>query len=264
VVNSAFKAQKKYDLFGYIDRVPYEGVRKAIGEHMVKSMFTIPHVTHTDLIDITALADLREKQKKEAEKEGLKLTYLAYILKACVLALQEHPYLNSSLEEAPVQNQNSAGQPSQIILKKYFNIGLAVDTEVGLMVPVLKGADKKPLFQLAKEIAELAEKARSRKINPMDMKGGTFTITNVGSSGGGWFFTPVINYPEAAILGLGMMQEMPRFSANTDSKKKPDVENRKMLPVSLSFDHRIVDGAEAARFVNKLKSLLEQPETWSE
>lgn len=244
VVKSGIKSVKKYDLFGYVDRAPYDSVRKAVGDHMVKSMFTIPHVTHTDLADVNDLFKIREKEKIKAEKEGIKLTFLPFFLKATVAALKKHPYVNASLDE----------QEGVIILKKYFNIGMAVDTEAGLMVPVIKGVDKKSIFQLAKEIKELAEKARSRKINPMDFKGGTFTITNIGSAGGGLYATPVINFPEAAILGTGMIQDMA-------VPRNGKVVIRKMLPLSLSFDHRIFDGAEAARFVMTLRSYLEAPDS---
>ncbi len=242
VIKSGIKAVKKYDLFGYIDRAPYDGVRKAVGDHMVKSVQTAPHVTHMDSVDVTNLWNLREKQKKEAEKDGIKLTFLAYILQATVAALQKFPYMNAMLDE----------ENKEIIMKKYYNIGIAVDTEAGLMVPVLKGADKKPLFNIAKEISDLAKKARTRKINPMDFKGGTFTITNVGSAGSGEYFTPVINFPEAAILGVGLIKDVPTA---VDGK----VLIRKILYLSLSFDHRIIDGADAAAFVKVLKELLENP-----
>jgi pyruvate dehydrogenase E2 component (dihydrolipoamide acetyltransferase) len=241
--SSALKISKKYDLFGYVDRVKYDGVRKAVGDHMVKSVFTIPHVTHTDLADATKLFKIREREKKAAEKKGIKLTFLPFIIKAVIAGLKEHPYLNATLDE-------SAGE---IIVKKYFNIGIAVDTQAGLMVPVIKGADKKSILDIAKEIADLAEKARGRKLNAMDMKGGTFTITNIGSAGGGWFATPVINYPQSAILATGMIQDMA-------VPRKGKVAIRKILPLSLAFDHRVCDGAEAARFVNTLKAHLEDPD----
>jgi pyruvate dehydrogenase E2 component (dihydrolipoamide acetyltransferase) len=242
VVKKEFKQVKKFDFFGYIDRVPYDGIRKTIGDHMVKSVYTIPHVTHTDFADVTDLVTLRQKEKVKAEKEGIKLTYLAYITKAIVAGLQNHPFLNATLDE----------EEGVIIQKKYYNIGIAVDTEAGLMVPVVKGADQKPVLQIAKEIEELAQKARDRKLNAMDMKGGTFTITNIGSAKSGWFATPVINYPESAILGVGMIQEMGR-------PVNGKLEIRSMLPLSVAFDHRVLDGAEAARFTNTLKEHLENP-----
>lgn len=240
VIKAGMKAVKKYDLFGYIDRAPYEGVRKAVGEHMVKSAQTAPHVTHMDTADVTGLWATREAAKKDAEKQGVKLTFLAYILQALCEALKKHPFLNAMLDEAG----------GEILLRKYYNIGIAVDTEAGLMVPVLKAADRKELLQIAKEISDLAEKARTRKINPMDFKGGTFTVTNVGSAGSGKFFTPVINFPEAAILGIGMIEDTPVVRGGK-------VEVRKMMYLSLSYDHRILDGAEAARFMKDLKELLE-------
>lgn len=240
VIKSGIKAVKKYDLFGYIDRTPYDGVRKAVGDHMVKSVQTAPHVTHMDTADVTDLWAKREAEKKEAEKQGIKLTFMAYILQVLCEALKKHPFLNAMLDE----------ENREIIMRKYYNIGIAVDTEAGLMVPVLKGADRKELFAIAKEIVELAEKARTRKINPMDFKGGTFTVTNVGSAGSGKFFTPVINFPEAAILGIGMIEDTPVV-------RNGKVEVRKMMYLSLSYDHRILDGAEAARFMKTLKDLLE-------
>jgi len=253
VVKAGLKAVKKYDMFGYVDRLPYDGVRKAIGDHMVKSVFTIPHVTHTDLADVTDLFALREKEKVNAEKDGVKLTFLPYFIKAVVAGLQKHPSLNASLDE----------EEGQIVLKKYYNIGIAVDTEHGLMVPVIKRAEGKSIMELAKEIAELAQKARDRKLNAMDMKGGTFTITNIGSAGSGWFATPVINFPEAAILGTGMIQDMAvpmqvKAGAKAGAPGGAGViVARKMLPLSCAFDHRILDGAEAARFTKTVKDFLE-------
>ncbi len=232
VVKEGLKQNKKFDFFGYIERAPYDGERKAVGEHMVKSMFT------------TDLWALREKAKVKAEIDGIKLTFLPYFISAAAAALQKHPYVNAELNE----------EERVIILKKYYNIGIAVDTEEGLMVPVIKGAEKKSINDLAKEIDDLAQKARTRKINPMDMKGGTFTITNIGSAGGGWFATPVIHYPQAAVLATGMIMDM---AVPVNGK----VEIRKMLPLSLAFDHRIFDGAEAARFVNALKELLGNPKS---
>lgn len=243
VTKAGLKAVKKYDLFGYIDHVKYDSVRKAVGDHMVKSMSTIPHVTHTELVDVNKLWKIREKEKVKAEKQNIKLTFLPFFIKAVIAGLKKHPFLNASLDETV----------PEIILKKYYNIGIAVDTEAGLMVPVIKGADKKSILELAKEILELAEKARNRKLNSMDMKGGTFTITNIGSAGGGFLATPVINFPEAAILGTGMIQDMP-------VARNGKVVIRKILPLMVSFDHRILDGAEAARFAMTLKEHLEDPD----
>jgi pyruvate dehydrogenase E2 component (dihydrolipoamide acetyltransferase) len=233
---------KKYDLYGYVDRIPLRGVRRSIAKAMVKSKYTAPHVTAMDEADVTELWKIREKEKKAAEKKGIKLTLLPFIIKAVVAGLKEHPYVNATLDD----------ENEEIILKKYYNIGMATDTPEGLMVPVVKGASGKPIFQMAEELAQLAEKARNRTIDLADLKGGTFTITNYGAFGG-IYGTPIINHPEVAILGIGKIQE------------KPMVRNgkaviRKILPLSLSFDHRVVDGAEAARFLNTIISHLEDPD----
>ncbi|MEK7146167.1 MAG: dihydrolipoamide acetyltransferase family protein, partial [Patescibacteria group bacterium] len=228
----AMKKVRKYDMWGYVDHVPYKGMRKAIGDAMVKSAMTTAPVTQTELADITDLVALRKKEKVEAEKEGIKLTYLAYIMKALQGALEVHPMLNATLDDAN----------ADIVVKKYYNFGFAVDTGDGLLVPVIKRVNQKKLFEIAKEIDDLAEKARSRKIDPMELKGGGFTITNIGSIGG-LFATPVINHPEVAILGLGRLHEAPLV-------REGKIEARWALPLSLTYDHRVIDGAEAARFMN--------------
>jgi pyruvate dehydrogenase E2 component (dihydrolipoamide acetyltransferase) len=233
---------KKYDFYGYIDHIPLRGVRRAIAKAMVKSKYTAPHVTAMDEADVTALWTIKEKEKKNAEKKGVKLTILPFIIKAVMAGLKEHPYLNASLDD----------ENGEIILKKYFNIGVAVDTPEGLMVPVVKNADDKSILQLAEELTQLAEKARNRTIDLADMKGGTFTITNYGAVGG-MYGTPIINHPEVAILGVGRMKETPVV-------KDGKIETRKMLFLSLSFDHRVVDGAEAARFLNMIIARLEDPD----
>ncbi len=235
------KVTKKYDMYGYLERIPLKGIRKAVALNMVKSKFTIPHVTHTEEADVTHLVEIRESLKELAKEHGIHLTYLPFIIKAVIEGLRKYPYLNATLDE----------QESEIILKKYYNIGLAVDVEGGLIVPVIKIADSKSIFELAKEIEILANKAKDRKLDLQDMKGGTFTITNVGSIGG-IFATPIINYPEAAILAPGRIHERPVVKDNS-------IVIRKIMPISLSFDHRIVDGAYAARFTNEVKTYLENP-----
>jgi pyruvate dehydrogenase E2 component (dihydrolipoamide acetyltransferase) len=209
---------------------------------MVRSKYTAPHVTATDEVDITRLVDLREREKEKAAKKGIHLTYLPFVIKAVVAGLQEHPFVNASLDD----------ETEEIILKKYFSIGVAVDTKDGLMVPVVKNAQDKSILQLADELTKLSEKARSRSIDLADLKGGTFTITNYGAVGG-IYGTPIINYPEVAILGLGKIQEKPVVVGGK-------IEVRKILPLSLSFDHRVVDGAEAARFLNTVIDHLEDPD----
>jgi pyruvate dehydrogenase E2 component (dihydrolipoamide acetyltransferase) len=188
-----------------------------------------------DEADVTELWKIREKEKKAAEKKGIKLTILPFIIKAVLAGLKEHPYLNATLDD----------EDEEIILKKYYNIGVATDTPEGLMVPVVKNANDKSILQLAEELTQLAEKARSRTIDLADLKGGTFTITNYG--------TPIINHPEVAILGTGKIKDMP---VAMDGK----IEIRKILFLALSFDHRVVDGAEAARFLNTVIARLEDPD----
>lgn len=233
------KITKKYDMYGYLERVPLRGIRKATAIKMTEFL-QVPAVTHMDEIDVTELVKLREKEKKIALKKKIKLSYLPFIVKAVIESLKLHPYLNSSLEG------------DEIVLKKYYNIGIAADTPEGLLVPVLKIADSKTLIQIAKEIQELAEKAVERKLDLADLKGSTFSITNIGVLGGK-FATPATNYPEAAILAIGKIYDK---VTTLDGKK---IVIRKTLPLSLTFDHRILDGAEAARFVNDIKKFLEDP-----
>ena len=231
-----------FEKYGEILKIPLKGMRKTIAEKMTESYTKIPHVTHTDEADVTELSRVREKEKTVAENFGIHLTYLPFIIKALLAALKEHPYINSSLDD----------ESNEIIVKKYFNVGIAIQTSDGLMVFVVKKVDDKSIIELAKEIQDLSDKARARRIAIEDLKGGTITITNYGSIGG-IFGTPIINYPEAAILGLGKIQEKPVVK---DSK----IVVRKILPLSLTFDHRILDGAEAAAFMNDLIKRLEDPD----
>ena len=224
------------------ERIPIKGIRKTIGERMAKSLFTAPHVVSMDEADVTELVVLREKEKKTAQDKGVKLTYLAFIIKAATVALNQHPYLNASLDP----------QKNEIVLKHYYNIGIAVDTPEGLMVPVIKNADKKSIMELAKETEKLSEESRTRKIKLSDLKGNTFTITNIGSIGG-LFSTPIINPPDVAILGVHRIRDMP-VAINDEIKI------RKILPLVLSFDHRVLDGAQAARFMNTLIDHLRDPD----
>ncbi len=237
--------KKKYDIYGMIQRLPYKGVRKSTGKLVSKSYLTAAHVTHTDEADVTELVKLRKKEKVKAEKQGIHLTFLPYIMKACISSLKKHPSLNALLDE----------EGEEIILKQYYNIGIAVSAKGNLFVPVVKGADQKGLFDIAKEIAELSDKVKKRTIDLGDMKGGTFTITNVGSAGG-IFATPIINYPEAAILALGRIRKKPVVMSISG---KDEIIVRHILPISVTFDHRILDGAEAALFTNDLIAQLEDP-----
>ena len=238
--HTGIKVVRKYDFFGYIDRAPLHGVKKTVANKMSESIFTAAQLTNMHEADATELAALREKEKQAYEKEGVKLTFMPYIVKAVSLCLQNHPYLNASLEG------------EEIVLKKYYNIGIAADSEEGLFVPVVKGAQAKDIKIIAKEISKLTEEVHSRKVNIMDLKGGTFTISNLGSVGVE-FFTPIINYPESAILGVGRLIEKPIV-------RNSKIEIRKMIPLSLTYDHRIVDGAQAARFMMDVIKRLENCE----
>jgi len=240
-VSSLISVQKKYDQFGYIEKIPLKGVRKIIAQNMIKSLRQTASVTSMEDIDVTKLWALRQREKEHFKIEGIKLTFMPFVIKALISALQKHPILNSSLEG------------EEIIVKKYFNIGVAVQTDVGLMVPVVKIAEKKSIAEIAREISELAEKARARTIDVMDLRGSTFTITNYGSVGG-TYGTPIINPGESAILGLGRIFDRVVLDSNGN------IRNAKILPVSLTFDHQILDGAQAADFLKTLKELLEEPE----
>lgn len=223
------------------ERVPLKGIRKAIAKAMVKSKYTAPHVTVFDEVDVTELVAMRKEAKPLAEERGLKLTYLPFIVKAVVAGLKKFPELNASIDD----------EKQEIIYKKYYNIGIATSTEEGLLVPVVKAADRKSIFEIAGEISELAKKARDRKATADELKGSTFSITNIGSAGG-MFFTPVINHPEVAILGVGRISEKPVV-------KNGEIVVGQVLALSLSFDHRLIDGEPAQRFVNYVKQLLENP-----
>jgi 2-oxoglutarate dehydrogenase complex dihydrolipoamide succinyltransferase (E2) component len=214
--------------------VPLRGIRKTIAERMVKSKETTAQVTHVDEADMTELVLLREAFKGSAEKRKVHLTYLPFIIKALVPALKEFPFLNASLDEAS----------GNIILKKYYNIGIATDTDQGLVVPVVKDVDAKDMFELSGEIEALADKARKGQLALDEVRGSTFTITNVGAIGG-LFATPIINLPEVAILGLHKITKRPVV-------RDGRVEVRNVSYLSLSFDHRVLDGAYAARFTSRV------------
>jgi pyruvate dehydrogenase E2 component (dihydrolipoamide acetyltransferase) len=237
----AMKVKLNYDFYGHIKHKPFKSLRKVIADNMVISKYTAPHATAMEEVDTSALWDLRAEMKAEAEKEGVKLTFLPFIIMATVKALAAHPSLNSELDE----------EEADIIIKEYANIGVAVDTDDGLMVPVLKRTEHKDIWQIAKEVEGLTERARSRKIDLADLKGGSFTISNYGSVGG-MYGVPIINYPESAILGIGRMRDVPRVVDG-------EIVVRKVMGLSVSFDHRIVDGAEVAGFINSLKALFENP-----
>ncbi|MBQ0139715.1 MAG: 2-oxo acid dehydrogenase subunit E2 [Kurthia sp.] len=217
-------------------------MRRAIAKAMVHSKQTAPHVTLMDEVDVTNLVTHRKKFKDIAAEQGIKLTYLPYVVKALVSTLRKFPEFNRSLDDAT----------NEIIQKHYYNIGIAADTERGLLVPVIKHADRKSVFAVSDEINTLAEKARDGKLAPNEMQGASCSISNIGSAGGQWF-TPVINHPEVAILGIGRIAEKPVI-------KNGEIVGAPVLALSLSFDHRMIDGATAQNAMNHLKRLLSEPE----
>lgn len=222
------------------EKIP--AMRKAIAKAMVNSKHTAPHVTLMDEIDVQQLWDHRKKFKEIAAEQGTKLTFLPYVVKALVSALKKYPALNTSFNE----------EAGEIVHKHYWNIGIAADTDRGLLVPVVKHADRKSIFQISDEINELAVKARDGKLTSDEMKGATCTISNIGSAGGQWF-TPVINHPEVAILGIGRIAQKPIV-------KDGEIVAAPVLALSLSFDHRQIDGATGQNAMNHIKRLLNNPE----
>lgn len=235
------KIKAKYDFYGDIDYIPLRGVRRATAKRMKESVSKAAHVTHFDEAEVTELAKIREEMKSKAEKKGIKLTYLPFIVKGVINALKSHPMLNATLDD----------ESEEIIVKKYYNIGIAVDVPDGLIVPVVKAADQKSIFELAEEIQKLTESTKKRTIDMADLKGGTFSITNVGMIGGE-AATPIINYPEVAILAT--LKIAPRVRV-----EEGNIKVKNILPLCLSFDHRVIDGAGAARFMIDLIKFLENP-----
>lgn len=228
---------------GTEERIPFAGVRRRTAEKMTQSARAIPHVTHVDEADYTALLALRDELQGEAGKRGVKLGPLPFVVAALTRALKQFPDLNAVLDEAG----------GAIVRKRYYNVGVATDTEQGLVVPVVKDAGNKDLWALAAEIQRLAEKARAGKIELPDLQGGTFTVTNVGPIGG-LFATPIVLHPEVGILGVMQVRKRPVF-------KDGSVQARDMGYLALSFDHRVIDGAQAARFTNVLVAFIENPRT---
>lgn len=224
-----------------VEEIPFRGLRKKVAEKMVQSKFTAVHYTYVDEVDVTELVKLRENLLKLAVDQGLKLTYLPFIMMAIVAGLKKYPLLNSSLDE----------QKGKIILKKYYHLGLGVATPDGLTVVVIKHADRKSIFELAREITRLSQDARENKVTLEDLKGSTFTITSLGPLGG-MFATPVVNYPEVAIVGVHKIEQRPVVMNG-------QIVIRDRMYLSLSFDHRVVDGAVGAEFCAYVKQFLESP-----
>jgi pyruvate dehydrogenase E2 component (dihydrolipoamide acetyltransferase) len=227
--------------WGKIERVSMRGVRRKTAEHLAESWNTIPHVTQHDRADITELEQLRARFAPKAEQAGGKMTVTAIALKVCAAALKVFPQFNATIDM----------EKEEIIYKQYIHIGVAADTDRGLLVPVIRDVDKKNIVELAVELSQLSQKARDKKITIADMEGGTFTITNLGGIGG-TAFTPIVNHPEVAILGLSRSRTEPEWIGGR-------FEPRLILPLSLSYDHRLIDGADAARFLRWIAEAFEQP-----
>jgi pyruvate dehydrogenase E2 component (dihydrolipoamide acetyltransferase) len=224
--------------FGEIETVALSRIQKISGAHLHRSWITVPHVTQFDDADITELEAFRKSLAKEAEKKSVRLTPLIFLMKAVVSALQEFPGFNASLD--------ASGE--NLVMKKYFHIGIAVDTPNGLVVPVVRDVDQKGLFELAAELGEVSIRARDGKLSPSDMQGGCFTISSLGGIGG-TYFTPIVNAPEVAILGVSRSKMQPVY---IDGEFEP----RLILPLGLSYDHRVIDGAQAARFTTFLSQVI--------
>jgi pyruvate dehydrogenase E2 component (dihydrolipoamide acetyltransferase) len=236
--------QVDFAKFGPVESKPLSRIKKLSGANLHRNWISIPHVTQFDEADITELEAFRKESGAASEKQGFKLTLLAFLIKACVTALRQYPEFNASLERGG----------ENLVLKKYFHIGVAVDTPDGLVVPVIRDADRKGVYDLARELAEVSKLARDRKLKPGDMQGGTFSISSLGGIGG-TAFTPIINAPEVAILGVSRSAMRPVW-AGGKGEAAGQFMPRLMLPLSLSYDHRVIDGAAAARFTSYLASVL--------
>ncbi|EQD66912.1 dihydrolipoamide acetyltransferase component of pyruvate dehydrogenase complex [mine drainage metagenome] len=237
-----FSEAKEESHKGEIERIPMSQVRKAIAKNMELS-WTIPRAVHMDLIDATHLFGIVEKEKQKMQNAGTKLTFLPFIIKATIEALKENPKFNSSYDK----------ERQEVIVKKYYNIGLAAEADDGLRVAVVKGADRMSIVEIANMIEELGKRVKDKSISIDEMTDTSFTITNIGSLGGGYLSVPMINYPDVAILGVHLIRDMPVV-------KDGKIVIGKVLPFSLTFDHRVVDGAEAVKFGNAIKGYIEDPE----
>jgi pyruvate dehydrogenase E2 component (dihydrolipoamide acetyltransferase) len=234
--------------WGEIERQPMSNVRRKTAEHLGHAWSSIPHVTQFDKADITALEALRKKYAPEVEKREGKLTVTAILVKVLAAAVKRFPQFNAAVDMAS----------NEIVLRKYVNVGVAVDTDRGLLVPVIRNADQKNIAQIAVEVQQAAVKARDRKLTLDDMSGGTISISNLGGIGG-TYFTPIVNWPEVAILGVSRGYQEPVWNPSAGRQSTGAFEPRLMLPLSLSYDHRIIDGADAIRFLRWVADALEQP-----
>ena len=236
-----------FSKWGPVESIPLRSIRRTTSRQMALAWSQIPHAVSHDMADITKLESFRQKHKAQTQDKGGKLTLIVFVLKAVVTALKTFPYFNSTLDTA-------AGE---IILKHYYHVGVAVDTDHGLMVPVIRDVDRKSIEEISIELKELAQKARNRKVSLEEMQGGTFTITNAGALGGGQF-VPIINYPQVAILGMGAAKMQPVVVEN--EKNKPEIVPRLMIPMVVCIDHRVLDGSDAIRFLKMVVNALEDPE----
>jgi pyruvate dehydrogenase E2 component (dihydrolipoamide acetyltransferase) len=236
-----FKAPIFESQQGKEEREPLRGIRKKIAENLQMAKHIIPHFTLMDEANVSALVEMREQLKADAEKKGVKVTYLPFVMKALIATIREFPKFNSSIDDGA----------QEIVSKKYFNVGFAADTPNGLLVPVLKDADRKTIFQLSHEITDLGKRAREGKLKIDEMKGATFTITNIGSIGG-TYATPIINHPEVAIFGMYKIQDRPYI-------KDGELQVAKFMNFTVTCDHRLIDGAEAAKFLAAFIKRIENP-----
>jgi pyruvate dehydrogenase E2 component (dihydrolipoamide acetyltransferase) len=234
--------------WGSVERLPLRSIRKATARQMALAWSQIPHVSSQDDIDVTRLEALRRRNKQAVEKQGGRLTLTVFAVKAAAAALRQFPQFNVSLDVAK----------GEIVRKHYRHVGVATDTGEGLVVPVLRNADRKSITELAVELRELVERTRARKVDLEELQGGTFTITNIGAAGGRGHFSPIINYPEAAILGMGAARLKPVIGKTETGSTQ--IVARMILPVVLAIDHRVLDGIDAARFLEFFRTALENPE----
>jgi pyruvate dehydrogenase E2 component (dihydrolipoamide acetyltransferase) len=236
-----------FSKWGPVERVPFRSIRRATAKQMVIAWSQIPHVTSQDEVDITKLETFRQKHKAEIEAEGGRLTMTVFALKAVATALKTYPQFNATLDV----------EAGEIVIKNYYHIGVAVSTDNGLIVPVVRDVDRKSITELAVEIQDIVQQTRSRKISRDDLQGGTFTITNAGAMGGG-YFAPIINFPEVAILGMGQGRLQPAVVDKGDGEH--EIAPRLIMPIVLCIDHRVLDGAHAIKFLKMVIEALEDPD----
>lgn len=246
-IPDSFRTLPDFSQWGEVERQPFRSIRRATANRMAASWAQIPHVNCQDMVDITRLDDFRRRHKDEIAAAGGRLTMTVFALKAAATALKSYPQFNASLDL----------EAQEIIVKKYYHIGVAVDTDHGLVVPVIRDVDRKSIRELSIEVQEAIVRAKERKSTREELVGGTFTLTNAGAIGGG-FFSAIINYPEIAILGLGRARMQPAVVTGTNGRH--EIVPRLMMPLVLCFDHRVVDGADAIRFMQVIIDLLQDPD----